>query len=50
MTTPTRTFPKSGRDRSWPDPPEALPSPVVDNHCHLDIALEGDGHPDPRLR
>ena len=20
----------------WPDAPEALPSPVVDNHCHLD--------------
>ena len=20
----------------WPEAPEALPSPVVDNHCHLD--------------
>lgn len=25
---------------AWPDAPEALPSPVVDNHCHLD-------HPPP---
>ena len=24
-----------------PDLPEALPSPVVDNHCHLDIARGG---------
>jgi len=22
--------------QGWPDAPEALPSPVVDNHCHLD--------------
>ena len=20
----------------WPEAPEPLPSPVVDNHCHLD--------------
>jgi TatD DNase family protein len=26
------------RDRSRPPAPEPLPSPVVDNHCHLDIA------------
>lgn len=26
------------RDRSWPDLPEPLPSPVADNHTHLDIA------------
>ncbi len=29
------------RDRSRPPAPEPLPSPVVDNHCHLDIA-DGD--------
>ena len=26
------------RDRSWPPQPEALPHPVIDNHCHLDFA------------
>lgn len=29
------------RDRSWPPVPEALPVPVIDNHCHLDFA-DGD--------
>lgn len=29
------------RDRSWPPAPEALPYPVIDNHCHLDFA-DGD--------
>jgi TatD DNase family protein len=29
-----------------PDPPEALPHPVVDNHCHLDLA-RGDEDPVP---
>ena len=27
---------------SRPDLPEALPLPVVDNHCHLDIARGRD--------
>ncbi|UYG16598.1 TatD family hydrolase [Brachybacterium huguangmaarense] len=31
----------SRRDRSWPPVPDALPLPVVDNHCHLDFA-DGD--------
>ncbi len=44
---PTRsraaTEEKSGsrRDRERPPAPEPLPAPVVDNHCHLDIA-DGD--------
>jgi TatD DNase family protein len=25
----------------WPDAPEPLPSPVVDNHCHLDHRIKG---------
>ncbi|WP_246956771.1 TatD family hydrolase [Brachybacterium sp. Marseille-Q7125] len=31
----------SRRDRSWPPAPEPLPSPVIDNHCHLDFS-DGD--------
>lgn len=31
----------SGTDWPWPDAPEALPSPVVDNHCHLDHRIKG---------
>ena len=26
---------------TWPDAPEALPSAVVDNHCHLDHRIRG---------
>lgn len=29
------------RDRSWPPAPSPLPSPVIDNHCHLDFS-DGD--------
>ncbi|RLV56570.1 TatD family deoxyribonuclease [Aeromicrobium phragmitis] len=29
------------RTEGWPDAPEPLPSPVVDNHCHLDHRIRG---------
>ncbi len=32
-----------GRDRNRPPAPDPLPRPVVDNHCHLDIADGPDG-------
>ncbi len=47
MSEPIRaraaTEEKSGakRDRERPPSPEPLPAPVIDNHCHLDIA-DGD--------
>ncbi|MCG7309274.1 TatD family hydrolase [Brachybacterium sp. ACRRE] len=34
---------RSSRDRSWPPVPEALPAPVIDNHCHLDFADGEEG-------
>jgi TatD DNase family protein len=43
LRTRAATEEKSGarRDRERPPAPEPLPAPVVDNHCHLDIA-DGD--------
>ena len=39
------------RDRSWPEVPEALPAPLVDDHTHLDHAAPGasgfDGGSEP---
>ncbi|HEY0888974.1 MAG TPA: TatD family hydrolase [Nocardioides sp.] len=40
---------RSPRPSERPPVPEPLPHPVVDNHCHLDIARGGSDGPDDRL-
>jgi len=32
---------------AWPEAPESLPSPVVDNHCHLDHRVQGGERIEP---
>src|SRR6195952_1619374 len=43
MSGPTRSRHGGDRARSRPELPEPLPHPVIDNHCHLDIADGPDG-------
>jgi TatD DNase family protein len=43
MNQPTRSRHGGDRDRTRPEAPEPLPHPVIDNHCHLDIADGPDG-------
>ncbi len=43
---PPRRRRSGARDGTRPPSPEPLPVPVVDNHCHLDIALD-TAAPDP---
>lgn len=40
---PSRARRGGGGERTRPPAPEPLPCPVVDNHCHLDIADGPDG-------
>lgn len=35
------SIPASDLTDGWPEAPEALPSPVVDNHCHMDHRIRG---------
>ncbi len=34
---------------SYPPPPDGLPGPAVDSHCHLDMSLHDADHPAPTV-
>jgi len=41
------TSAETAQTEGWPDAPEPLPVPVVDNHCHLDHRVKGGAMIEP---